>query len=74
MPHQDDKGATRGNPQRDQAGNEPVRHPGDQGRPNAPQVGEQICPECRGTGRRGETATCLTCGGSGRIVQIVGDA
>ncbi len=54
------------------AGGQP-RHPGDEARPGSPQTGEQICPDCQGTGRR-EGDACAACGGSGRIVVIVGDA
>jgi DnaJ-class molecular chaperone len=51
----------------------PSRHPGDEARPDSPQTGEQICPDCHGEGRR-DGAACETCGGTGRVVRIVGDA
>jgi hypothetical protein len=34
-------------------------------------TGEALCPECRGTGRRG-AESCPNCGGSGKIVQAIG--
>jgi DnaJ-class molecular chaperone len=52
---------------------ESSRNPGDEARPGSPQTGEQICPDCRGSGRRGRKP-CETCGGTGRVVRIVGDA
>jgi DnaJ-class molecular chaperone len=49
------------------------RNPGDESEPGAPQTAEDICPECQGSGRQGQSA-CANCGGSGRIVKIIGDA
>ena len=51
----------------------PVRNPGDEAAPDAPQTGETTCPECGGTGRAGG-GDCPNCGGTGMVVQIVGDA
>ena len=48
-------------------------HPGDEAPPGSPQTGEHICPDCHGEGRR-DGEPCATCGGTGRIVGIVGDA
>jgi DnaJ-class molecular chaperone len=50
-----------------------MRHPGDEAQPGSPQTGEDICPNCHGTGRR-DDETCDTCGGSGRVVRLIGDA
>ncbi len=50
-----------------------VRNPGDEAAPGAPQTGEAICPECHGTGRA-QSGACQNCGGTGQVVQIVGDA
>ena len=52
---------------------QPTRSPGDEARPGSPQTGENICPDCGGSGSR-NGAGCETCGGSGRITAIVGDA
>ena len=49
------------------------RNPGDESAPGTPQTAEDICPECQGSGKQGQSA-CVNCGGSGRIVKIIGDA
>ena len=49
------------------------RNPGDESAPGTPQTAEDICPECLGCGMQGQAA-CAYCGGTGRIVKIVGDA
>ena len=46
---------------------------GDDALPGTPGTGEDICPECRGSGKIG-AATCQNCEGSGRIIKGVGDA
>jgi len=51
----------------------PPMNPGDEARSGSPQTAEQLCPDCGGTGQR-NAAPCSTCGGSGRVVGIVGDA
>lgn len=33
-----------------------------------PHYGENICPDCSGTGTR-EGASCDTCGGTGRVLE-----
>jgi DnaJ-class molecular chaperone len=49
------------------------RKPGDEARPGSKQSGDQICPDCGGTGRV-EGADCPSCAGTGRVTAIVGDA
>lgn len=49
------------------------RNPGDESAPGTPQTAEDICPECQGSGKQGQT-DCGNCGGTGRIVKIIGDA
>jgi DnaJ-class molecular chaperone len=49
------------------------RNPGDESAPGTPQTAEDICPECQGSGKQGQ-GDCVNCGGSGRIVKIIGDA
>ena len=49
------------------------RNPGDESAPGTPQTGEDICPECQGSGRQGQNA-CANCGGTGRVIKIIGDA
>ena len=41
--------------------------------PDDPQVGENTCPECGGTGQV-DGQECPVCGGSGEVVELVGDA
>ncbi|MEK8092759.1 hypothetical protein WOC76_09540 [Methylocystis sp. IM3] len=55
------------------------RTPEDDPAPGAPGTGEDICPECRGTGRKTDfdtgarfDAPCPRCDGSGRIVEGIG--
>lgn len=47
--------------------------PGDEASPEEPQTTENTCRRCRGTGRQGDEP-CLECGGSGKVVETVGDA
>ncbi|WP_207456613.1 hypothetical protein [Azospirillum sp. SYSU D00513] len=49
------------------------RKPGDESSPGSAQTGENVCPDCGGSGRL-NAAPCPTCDGTGRIVAIVGDA
>lgn len=49
------------------------RRPGDEAPAGTPGTGEDICPECHGTGRR-DGAECPNCAGTGRIVEGVGGA
>jgi hypothetical protein len=51
-----------------------ARNPGDEAAPGTPQTGEDVCPECGGSGRKDGQKPCANCGGTGRIVKIVGDA
>jgi DnaJ-class molecular chaperone len=48
-------------------------NPGDQAPPGTPGTGENICRDCRGTGRRDGEA-CPTCGGSGKVIEEPGGA
>ena len=55
--------------------NEPgLRNPGDEAPPGSFQTGEAICPECHGSGKKEGQEACANCGGTGKIVKIVGDA
>lgn len=47
--------------------------PGDQAAPGTPGVGENVCPDCKGTGRL-ENRPCPTCGGTGKVQDGVGGA
>jgi RecJ-like exonuclease len=62
------------NTPRDQAAaDQPKLNPGDQAEPGTPGTGENVCPECKGSGRVGATP-CQNCGGTGKIVEGVGGA
>jgi DnaJ-class molecular chaperone len=41
--------------------------------PSAPQTAENICRTCSGTGRV-DGKPCPECGGTGKVVETVGDA
>ena len=41
--------------------------------PDDPQVGEDTCPDCAGTGSR-DGGECSTCAGTGVVAEVVGDA
>ena len=46
-------------------------NPGAEAAPGTPGTGEDICPECNGTGKV-EAAECENCGGTGKIVEAIG--
>ncbi len=48
-------------------------NPGDEATPGTPGTGEDICPECRGSGRI-DGSPCPNCGGRGMIVKGIGGA
>jgi hypothetical protein len=50
---------------------EPTLNPGDEAPPGTPGTGEDVCPDCNGSGRVGD-AKCPTCAGRGTIVRGVG--
>ena len=45
--------------------------PGDKAQPDAENAGEDLCPQCEGTGRY-KDAECKNCGGSGKVFVPVG--
>ncbi|HEX2509634.1 MAG TPA: hypothetical protein VHK66_03870 [Microvirga sp.] len=47
---------------------DPKLNPGDQGKPG---TGENICPDCGGSGKIG-AQPCRTCGGTGKVIEGVG--
>jgi hypothetical protein len=51
----------------------PKLNPGDQAAPGTPGVAENVCPDCRGTGKI-TAAPCQTCGGTGVVQEGVGGA
>ena len=59
---------------KDQAGSDQTKlNPGDQAEPGSPGAGENVCPECKGSGRI-EAAPCPNCGGTGKIIEGIGGA
>jgi DnaJ-class molecular chaperone len=60
----------RGDPQ--QPGTQAMR-PGDEVPPGTPGSGENVCPDCGGTGLR-DGNECVTCGGTGVVTEAVGGA
>ena len=50
-----------------------VQRPGDDGQPGDALVGEDVCPDCSGSGQRNGD-TCQTCAGTGRIDEGIGGA
>lgn len=51
----------------------PTLNPGDQARPGTPGIGENLCRDCKGSGRIGNRP-CPTCGGTGIILEEIGGA
>ncbi len=45
--------------------------PGDEAPPATPGAGENVCPDCHGTGRIGDRP-CPSCGGTGKIIEGIG--
>ena len=49
-------------------------NPGDQAPPGSTQTGENVCPKCNGKGTGANGSRCENCGGTGKVIEIVGDA
>jgi hypothetical protein len=47
--------------------------PGDEGQPDQAPVGDDLCPDCSGSGELGGE-TCATCSGTGRVEEAIGGA
>lgn len=41
--------------------------------PGSPGTGEDVCPDCHGTGRA-QGQPCRNCGGTGKVVRVIGGA
>jgi DnaJ-class molecular chaperone len=50
---------------------EPKLEPGDEAEPGTAGTGENICPECQGTGLVANVP-CRNCGGTGVIIEGIG--
>ena len=46
--------------------------PGDEAMPGTPGTGEDLCPDCGGSGKKQDGGECPTCEGTGRITQGIG--
>jgi len=55
------------------SGAQPGGHPGDEAKPGTPGTGEDLCPDCHGSGKI-SGKTCETCGGSGKVIRGIGGA
>lgn len=51
----------------------PELNPGDEAPPGTPGTGEDVCPECEGSGKK-EGRPCGNCGGTGRVIRGIGGA
>ena len=49
----------------------PKLYPGDQAEPGTPGTGENLVPECKGTGKLGPN-DCPMCGGTGVVIEEIG--
>jgi RecJ-like exonuclease len=56
------------------AGEASDMNPGDEAPPGSPNSGENICPECHGSGTLAGKGECPNCGGTGKIIQGIGGA
>ena len=50
---------------------DPKPAPGDDAAPGTPGTGENVCPDCSGTGRI-DQKPCPACGGTGKVMEGVG--
>ena len=48
-------------------------NPGDIAPPGTPGTGENVCPECSGSGRV-KDESCANCGGTGKVIDGIGGA
>ena len=50
---------------------QPPLNPGDESEPGVPGTGEDLCPDCNGSGKL-DGADCKACGGTGKVTQGIG--
>ncbi|MDQ2802232.1 MAG: hypothetical protein M3Y41_05955 [Pseudomonadota bacterium] len=48
-------------------------NPGDEAAPGTSGTGEDVCPECNGTGKV-NGASCKNCSGTGKVTKAIGGA
>jgi DnaJ-class molecular chaperone len=46
-------------------------NPGDEAPPGTEGAGEDVCPDCHGSGKIG-SEDCKNCGGTGKVVRAIG--
>jgi hypothetical protein len=64
---------TQDNPKTKKHAQYPKLNPGDEAARGTPGTGEDVCPQCHGSGRA-DGAACSNCGGRGTIVRGIGGA
>lgn len=52
---------------------DPAMKPGDEAREGTPGTGDDVCPDCHGTGAK-DSKPCPTCAGTGTITRAIGGA
>ncbi|HEY0823546.1 MAG TPA: hypothetical protein VGD76_07135 [Ramlibacter sp.] len=62
-----------GQPPMQPTGGQPPMAPGDEAPAGTPSTGENVCPQCGGTGRIGASA-CPNCQGTGVVIVGIGGA
>ena len=62
-----DRNSTTGKP------SETLINPGDEAPAGTTGTGEDICPDCAGTGRK-DGGACSTCNGTGKVMKGIGGA
>ncbi|MBB5709754.1 hypothetical protein [Sphingomonas xinjiangensis] len=50
-----------------------VTNPGDEAEPGTPGTGENICPQCNGSGEF-SGRECSDCAGTGKVIEGIGGA
>lgn len=48
-------------------------NPGDAAPPGTPNTGENVCRECKGSGKLADKP-CPTCGGTGKVIEVISGA
>jgi DnaJ-class molecular chaperone len=47
-------------------------NPGDEAEPGTVGTGDDVCPDCKGSGTLGSGKVCPTCNGTGRVIEGIG--
>ncbi len=59
----------------DEASDQPEpMSPGDEAPEGTPGTGENLCPQCNGSGKDAANAPCPTCDGTGKVITGIGGA